>query len=161
MRRYKKYRHWTDCSKHIFNIILIEKLEIRLTLSELFHLQMNNNIIDELIERIEQLQLSLRQTQADLNQVRSELDNNQREERARRVERETDERDGLNIGDRVRILNRVQLRNSSRGQTNIEGIIVRFTNVYVIISVHIGQTREGVDRYQEVRRAKHNVRKLQ
>jgi len=48
---------------------------------------MNNENIEDLIEGTEQLQLSLRQTQVDLNQVvREELNNNQTEEweRARR-----------------------------------------------------------------------------
>jgi len=123
---------------------------------------MNNDQINNLILTISRLQISLNQTQQELNQVRSELNNNNQNapDPPRGQPPAVEEREGLRIGDTVRILNGVRISGSIRNSRNVEGTIHRFTGTYVIVSVSITSTRAGVERYQDVRRAFHNVERL-
>ena len=120
--------------------------------------QMNNDQINNLILTISRLQVSLNQTQQELNQVRREINNNNQNAPAQPPAAE--EREGLRIGDRVRILNGVRISGNIRNSRNVEGTVHRFTGTYVIVRVSIPSTRAGVDRYQDVRRAFHNVERL-
>jgi len=124
--------------------------------------QMNNDQINNLILTISRLQISLNQTQQELNQVRSELSNNNQNapDPPRQQPTVVEEREGLRVGDKVRKLNGVRISGSVRNSRNVEGSIIRFTGNYVIIRVNLTPTRAGVERYQDVRRAFHNVERL-
>ena len=120
---------------------------------------MNNDQLNYLIDNIQRLQISWNQTQTELNTVRTQLREategapaRQEGAQAPRVE----EREGLQIGDTVRILNGVRLSGMLRNSRNVQGIINRFTGTYVIVRVNL----QGVGRYQDVRRAFHNVERL-
>jgi len=119
---------------------------------------MNNGQINELIATIQRLQISLTQTQVELNRVRRQVRNNEEaEEGADRRDRQeaTEEREGFRIGDQVRILNGVRLSGNIRNSRNVEGVIIRFTSTYVIVRI-----TPPVGRYQDVRQAFHNVQSL-
>ena len=121
---------------------------------------MNNDQLTELIDNIQRLQISLNQTQTELNTVRRQLREATEEAPARRNGAQAprvEEREGLQIGGTtVRILNGVRLSGTLRNSRNVQRIINRFTGTYVIVRVNL----QGVDRYQDVRRALHNVERL-
>jgi len=119
---------------------------------------MNQGQIDDLIQTIERLQISLTRTQAQLNQVREDINN--QAEAPQQPRREPQEAfNNLAIGDRVTILNGVRLSGSIRNTRGVEGTIIRFSHSYVFVRVPL-PSRTGVERYQDVRRAPHNLELL-
>ena len=120
---------------------------------------MNQEQVDELIRNINNLQISLNRTQAELDQVRRQVANQDAQQpNQARVPRE--EFNNLSIGDRVRILNRVRLSGSARYSQGVEGIINRFSSSYVFVRVPLA-SRNNVDRYQDIRRAPHNLERIE
>jgi len=121
---------------------------------------MNQEQVDELIRNINRLQISLNRTQAELDQVRNQIGNQNAEDpqpAQARVPRE--EFNGLSVGDSVRILNRVRLSGSARYSQGVQGVINRFGSSYVFVRVSL-PSRNNVDRYQDIRRAPHNIERL-
>lgn len=126
---------------------------------------MNNDQIDNLIRTISRLQIELNQTQQQLDHVRRQVNNNninQNEPRPPEPPQPPigEEREGFRVGDTVRILNKVRLSGSIRSSRNVEGVVSRFTGNYVIVCVPLTPIREGVGRFQNVRRAFHNIERL-
>jgi len=117
---------------------------------------MNTQEIDLLIEQIQSIQINLINTRDQLNLIRDRVvqvkDN---------VPNPPDPEEGtdrpLNIGDNVEILNPVRLRGSIRSSRNVRGTVHRFTQGdYVIVRVVL-RSRNNVETYQDIRRARHNV----
>jgi len=119
---------------------------------------MNQEEIQALIENIDRLQISLNRTQGEIDQLRSRFEQERRAGNSRRVDRENQI---IEVGDRVRINNGVRLKGSISSSKDIEGNIIRFTKSYVIVNVALKKNKNGVDRYQEIRRAPHNLTRLE
>jgi len=121
---------------------------------------MNANEINHLITQIEQLQITVNQTRSQLVEIRNRLGNNeQQQENQAEGQVEEDENRPLEIGDRVEIVNAVRLRGSLRSSRGVEGHISRFTGTYVIVRVVVN-LRNGVESYQDIRRAQHNLARI-
>jgi len=121
---------------------------------------MNQEQVDELIRNINRLQISLNRTQTELDQVRNQIRNQNAEDpQPAQARAPREEFNGLSIGDSVRILNRVRLSGSARYSQGVQGVINRFGSSYVFVRVPL-PSRNNVDRYQDVRRAPHNIERL-
>jgi len=126
---------------------------------------MNATEIDHLISQIEQLQLTVNRTRTQLTDIRSRIEENDNAQQPPQAEPDQhqggDEEDpnrDLRLGDRVEILNPVRLRGTVRSRRGVRGTVVRFTHTYVIVRVILQNTnRNGVEQYQEFRRASHNL----
>jgi len=118
---------------------------------------MNADEINHLITQIEQLQLTVNQTSNQLTEIRNRLETN--EQQPENQQREADENRPLAIGDRVEIVNAVRLRGSLRSSRGVQGDILRFTGTYVIVRVSVN-LRNGVESYQDIRRAPHNLARI-
>jgi len=125
---------------------------------------MNTEEIDTLINQIENIQINLNNTRQQLNSIRAraEIDNAEVPQQPVPEEEGNTAERSLRVGDRVEILNPVRLRGSIRSSRNIQGTIQRFTQGdYVIVRVNLRRNRNnGVDSYQDIRRAKHNVGRI-
>jgi len=116
---------------------------------------MNNETIERLTRQIEQLQIALNQAQTELtNATNLNNQNNQENPNPYRNARE------LRVGDKVRILNKLKLLGISYPKKSIIGTIIRFTEDYVIISVKVPGNSGAVEQYREVRRASHNLKRV-
>jgi len=111
-----------------------------------------NQNITNLIRQIEQLQLTISNAQAELENIRGQV--------GAIREGNTEERP-LEVGERVRITNLVRLRGSVRTVRNLQGNIIRFTERYVIVNVEIPRRNtNSVQTYQEIRRASQNIERV-
>jgi len=119
---------------------------------------MNQNQIDELVRNIERLQISLTRAQTELDQVRTQVINqNIREPEPQPAV--VPENTPPHIGDRVRILNRVRLSGSARYSQGVEGTVIRVGRHYTFVRVPL-PSRNGVERFQDIKRAPHNLERL-
>jgi len=116
---------------------------------------MNNDIIERLTRQIEQLQIALNQAQTELSNF-TDL-NNQNNQEGPNPNGSTRE---LRIGDKVRILNKLKLLGTTYPKKSIIGTVLRFTDDYVIISVKVPSNPGTVEQYREVRRASHNLKRI-
>ena len=117
---------------------------------------MNNEAIERLTAQLNQLQVSVNRIQRELAEARQQNieTNNNRNRRNTHASR----RHQLSRGDRVVILNKLRLLGIAYPKRTVFGEVVGFTNQYVLVNVKIPGT---VDEYHEVKRAPHNLEKVQ
>jgi len=120
---------------------------------------MNNEAIERLTAQLNRLQIEVNNIQRELLEA-TQNNNNEQEVRNQRNESHTHVRGGssLNVGDKVLIKNKLRLLGISYPKRSVTGVVVRFTSLYVILSVEVPGT---VEVYQEVKRASYNLERVQ
>jgi len=117
---------------------------------------MNNEAIDRLTTQLNHLQIEVNRIQRELLEARQQ--NNQPQNRANRRNPRVASNRPFQIGDRVLIKNKLRLLGVVYSKLTISGEVLRFSADYVIISVLVPGS---VGDYREVRRAAHNLRRVQ
>ena len=119
---------------------------------------MNNEAIERLTTQLNHLQIEVNRIQSELLEARRQNDQNRLNPTTNQRNPRVDRNRPLRVGDRVTIKNKLRLLGTTYPKLSISGEVLRFTSDYVIISVLVPGS---VEEYREVRRASHNLRRVQ
>jgi len=94
---------------------------------------MSNEDIDDILELINQLEVTVQSAQRKIEKVKNRLHESRKDNNKGNEHPPNRKHGGLRVGDRVRIKNSVRLKGDIRRRVGVLSTVVRFTKEYVVV----------------------------